>query len=140
MAVAVALRRREQRYREEIKRAISEWMSAPNEETPSPFAMIADQICTLLAARLVQQVKAMLAGTESGLSKQATQLEFEGLTANASPWLGVLANVLPKRIRGQLMKNPQMVAALSKLGNHSGDDGSNHTGSSVADRLRRNGG
>jgi hypothetical protein len=96
-------------------------IEAPDENTPSPLAALIDQGALLLAARLMQQIKAMLAGVESGEAK-AEQGRLFGEASAASPLLGIVGAMLPKRIRNGLMRNPQMMAALSRLG------GGNHTG------------
>jgi hypothetical protein len=106
------------RIRGEISEAVQIVVTSPNADTPSPLAVVVDQMAILLAARLVQNVKAMLAGVESGESK-GEQMAMIADAAEQSPWLALLANMLPKRIRNQLMKNPQMIGALAKLGgNH----------------------
>jgi hypothetical protein len=103
-----------QRLMEEAENALRSFVVAPDAETPSPMAAIVDQFALLLAARLVQQVKAMLAGVESGASK-GEQLELMESAKAGSPWLSLIAGMLPKRLQRQLMANPQMVGALSKL-------------------------
>ena len=90
------------------------FLQAPDENTPSPLACLIDQGATLLASRLMQQVKAMLAGVESGLSKQE-QSELLSNASQGSPLVGMIAGMLPKRIRSGLIKNPQMIGALSSL-------------------------
>jgi len=101
-----------------LKLEAEEWARAfiesPDSETPSPLAVLIDQGATLLAARMIQQIKAMLAGVESGLSKNE-QSDLLANAANQSPLLGMLGAMLPKRIRSGLMKNPQMVAALGRM-------------------------
>ena len=104
--------------REEATNALHEFLSAPDEHTPSPLAAITDQLATLLAARLMQQLKAMLAGVESGAAKDE-QLALMESASEGNPWLALIAGALPKRIRNSLLKNPQMVGALSKLGHGS---------------------
>jgi len=100
--------------------AAADFLTAPNSDTPSPLAMLLDQCALLLSARLVQQVKAMLAGVESGESK-GEQLALITEATAGNPWLTLLSGILPKRIKNGLMKNPQMIGALAKLGK-----GNNH--------------
>jgi hypothetical protein len=104
-----------QRLRDDLEAAVRGFVEAPDAETPSPLAAFVDHIALLLAARLVQQVKAMLAGVESGAAKGEQLAMFEA-AAEQSPWIGLIGGMLPKRIRNQLMKNPQMIGALSRLG------------------------
>jgi hypothetical protein len=120
--------RKEQKLRSEITELVRGLIEAPDDKTPSPLAVLIDQGATLLASRLMQQLKAMLAGVESGLSKNE-QLSFLEEASHGSPLLSALAGMLPKRIRSGLLKNPQMIGALSKMvsgnhnsGNSSGDD------------------
>ena len=106
-----------ERLRQDAENAVRAFVEAPNADTPSPMAAMIDQFALLLAARLMQQVKAMLAGVESGAAK-GEQLALMETAMAESPWLGMIGAMLPKRIRNSLMRNPQMVAALSKLGSN----------------------
>lgn len=121
LALWLLLRAWERRIRAELGDRLREFIEAPNDKTPSPLAVLIDQVATLLAARMAQQLKAMLAGTESGLSKgEASALEGAAVAA-LPPWAAMLASILPKRIKRQLLSNPQMVASLGKLA-----QGANH--------------
>lgn len=111
--------RKEQKWRDEITAMVRAFVEAPDENTPSPLGILLDQGATLLASRLMQQLKAMLAGVESGLSK-AESAQMLGEVAEGSPLLAILSNILPKKIRAALVKNPQMIGALSKLSNRNG--------------------
>ena len=113
------LARAREKMKDEALATLREFISAPDADTPSPLAALTDTFATLLAARLVQNVKAMLAGVESGASK-GEQLALMDEAMDKSPWLGLIGGMLPKRLRNSLMRNPQMVAALSKIG------GNNH--------------
>jgi hypothetical protein len=107
--------------RDDIAETVRTFVTSPDKDTPSPLAVVADQFSLLFAARLAQQLKAMLAGVESGESK-GEQLALITEATQSNPWLALLSGILPKRIRNSLMKNPQMIGALSKLGgggNHS---------------------
>lgn len=119
VSAAKLLSRERDRLKDEAIATLREFISAPDADTPSPLAALTDTFATLLAARLVQNVKAMLAGVESGASR-GEQLALIDGAMQQSPWLGLIGGMLPKRLRNALMRNPQMVAALSKLGtNHS---------------------
>jgi hypothetical protein len=110
-----------QRIVDEISEAVQTFATSPDPDTPSPLAVMIDQAALLLAARLMQQAKAMLAGVESGESK-GEQLALINEATGGNPWLALLSGILPARIRNKLMKNPQMIGALSKIGaggNHS---------------------
>ena len=113
------LARAREKMKDEALATLREFISAPDADTPSPLAALTDTFATLLAARLVQNVKAMLAGVESGASK-AEQLALIDGAMQQSPWLGLIGGMLPKRLRNSLMRNPQMIAALSRIG------GNNH--------------
>jgi hypothetical protein len=113
-----------------ISQAAEDFLTPPDADTPSPLALLLDKCALLLSARLVQQVKAMLAGVESGESK-GEQLALINEATAGSPWLAMIAGILPKRIRNGLMKNPQMIGALANLGK-----GNNHQ-TTDAQPLRR---
>jgi hypothetical protein len=116
-------RRERDALRSEISEALRSFVEPPNEETPSPLAVLIDQMALLLAGRMVQQIKAMLAGVESGESK-GEQLQLIESVSAGNPLLGLLAGILPKRIRNKFLSNPQMLGALSKLGG--GSSNGNH--------------
>jgi hypothetical protein len=116
--------REKDRIKAELSNALQDFLTSPDADTPSPLAVLADQVALLLAARLMQQVKAMLAGVESGESK-GEQLALINEAAGGSPWLALLSGILPARIRNKLLKNPQMIGALSKLGT-GGTGGNSH--------------
>ena len=126
------------KIRDEISELVRAFITAPDDQTPSPLACLIDQGSLLLAARMVQQLKAMLAGTESGLSKAEGLEKQLSMLDDAPPWASIVLGILPKRLRSQLLKNPQMIGALSsfKPGNGAGSPGS--AGGSVAGRLRHN--
>lgn len=120
-----------QRLRDDLEAAVRGFVEAPDDKTPSPLAAFIDQIALLLAARLVQQVKAMLAGVESGAAKGEQLAMFEAAAAE-SPWISLIGGMLPKRIRNALMKNPQMIGALAKLGG-----GGNGARAEASEPIRR---
>jgi len=136
--------REKARLRQEIEDALHTLVTSPDADTPSPLAVVADQVALLLAARLMQQVKTMLAGTESGLAKgESAQLAMQ-LAESGPPWMAALAGILPKRLRNQFLRNPAMVGALGKLAQGAGGaDGNGNHGSSaggdVRERMRRQG-
>lgn len=124
-------RREVSRVRDEASEMLAEFLTSPDKDTPSPFAALLDQAALLLAARLVQQVKAMLAGVESGVSKGEQLAMMEEVKAG-SPWLSLIAGMLPRRLQKQLLSNPQMIGALSRLGG-----GSNHQSTADSPPARR---
>lgn len=135
--------REKARIQQQLVDLVRSLTEPPDDKTPSALAVLMDQLALVLAARLVQQLKAMLAGTESGLSKQETgQLELD--LGQTNPWLGILAGILPKRIRNQMLRNPQMVGALANMVKGSGDqagqagnNGQGGPGASVRERISR---
>lgn len=117
--------REKARVKAEMAQAVEDFLTSPDADTPSPLAVLADQAALLLAARLMQQMKAMLAGNESGESK-GEQLALINEAAASSPWVALIAGILPARIRNKLLKNPQMIGALSKLGTGGAGGNSHH--------------
>jgi hypothetical protein len=113
------------RIAQDISAALTEFATSPDVDTPSPLAVIIDQAALLLAARMIGQVKAMLAGVESGNAK-GEQLALIEEASTKSPLVALVANMVPKRIRNALMRNPQMVAALANLHIGGQGGGGNH--------------
>lgn len=107
-------------------------IEAPDNNTPSALAVVMDQAAMLLAARLAQQLKAMLAGVESGESKAEQLAMFESASAG-NPLVGILGAILPKRIRNKLLANPQMLGALGRIG---GGGGGNHDAGTITRKHR----
>lgn len=101
-------------------------IEAPNEATPSPLAVLIDQCAIVLATRLVQSVKQTISGVESGMAKGEQLAMFEAAAAE-SPWIALIGNMLPKRLRNALMKNPQMIGALTKIGGQGNNHGAQDT-------------
>lgn len=134
----------ERRIRDEISESIRAVLTSPDENTPSPLAAYSDQVATILAARLMQQIKAMIGGVESGASKAAAAEAQLELLESSPPGLGLIAGILPKRLRNKLLNNPQMVGAFQHLLSGAKTNGGSSPGSSpvssVADRLKRQNG
>ena len=108
------------RMAQDLADAFRQFVTAPDDKTPSPLAVLADVLATLLAARIVSNLKDMMAGVESGKSREIQgQMIAEASASN--PLVMLLANILPKKVRNQLLKNPQMIGALSKIGNMGGN-------------------
>lgn len=105
------------------------------EGQPSVLAVYSDQVATLFAARIIQQLKTAAGGIASGVSKEA-EAGALGQLAGGSPWVALLAGLLPKRFRSQLLSAPQFASQL-RLPEPS-DNGHRST-ATVADRLKRQG-
>jgi hypothetical protein len=123
--------RERDRLLDELRCTIQNFITSPDEKTPSPLAQLTDIFASLFAARLMKQAKDMFAGVAS-VEAKGEQLALLEEATKDNPWLGILASVLPKKLRNSIMKHPQMVGALSKLGS----GGSNH-GAEVAPRKHR---
>jgi hypothetical protein len=125
--VGALLARKEARLRQEASDLFKVLVTPPDEKTPSALAVYTDQLAILLARQFVQQLKTMLAGTESGLSKAAAAGQQLELIESGPPWLQLLAGILPKRLKSQILRNPQMLSALSSMvagGNHGSGESS----------------
>lgn len=133
----VCLRHTEKRIRDEISAGIHQFVDPPGEGQPSPLAVLTDQMATLLVGRLMQQVKASMAGIASGESKELVAAA-ESQMAASSPWMYLLANFLPKKFRSKLMAVPQFTGQLGLFGKNGGDHPAGSTGS-IRDRLQKGG-
>lgn len=115
--------------------ALRALIEPPAEGQPSPLGVYTDQLALIFAARVVQQLKTAAAGVASGVSKEA-EADALGMVAGGSPWVALLAGLLPKRFRRSLLANPQFTGQLGLFGQ--GGGGNHHAETaSVADRLRR---
>lgn len=122
-----------------IQSALTAFVTSPSEEEPSPLAVLSDQLAVVFAARIMQQLKASMAGISSGISKEAMADAEEEIGA-VSPALGILAGILPKKIRNKMLSNPQMVRQLAMFGRGNGAGPARSTGdgnTSVLSRLRQ---
>ncbi|MCJ7510305.1 MAG: hypothetical protein MUP14_05420 [Dehalococcoidia bacterium] len=113
--------REKESIRQELLDALRQALTSPEKDVPSPVAILADQLATLFAQRTIQAVKATLGGVEKEVARGEQLAMFEE-AAGSSPWLGLIAGMIPKKLRNQLMRNPQMVGALAKLAG-----GTNHS-------------
>ena len=121
LSVGFVLTRKERKLRAELSEALQSFVSA-DDGTPSPLAIVMDQAAMLLAARLAQQVKTMLAGVSNGASAEASNAQMEAL-GSAPGWLGLLANIIPKSLKKKMLKNPQIFSALSQFAGMNGKNG-----------------
>lgn len=111
------------RLRQELEAALRSFIESPDGTTQSPLGVMLDSGATLLAARLVNQIKAMLMGVESGLAKRDNADSLAAGAAGQSPWLALITGMLPTRVRNGLLKNPTILSALSHVGgNHGSTD------------------
>jgi len=122
LSVGFLLNRKERKLRAELSEALQSFVSAADDGTPSPLAVVMDQAAMLLAARLAQQVKTMLAGVSNGASAEASNAQMEAL-GSAPGWIGLLANILPKSLKKKMLKNPQMLSVLAQFTGVNGKNG-----------------
>jgi hypothetical protein len=124
------------RTRQQAEEILRVALTSPDKDTPAPLAKLLDEFARLLASRLVQSVKQTISGVESK-ALQAEGAEVLSQAMEGSPLLALIAGIVPAKIRNKLLRNPQMVGALAKMGqgftggsNHSSDSTpSSHQGS-----------
>ena len=137
LAAWLYLTKKEREYQERLRESLKAIFTCPDEATPSPFAELADQVCIIMAARLAQQVKTMLAGKASGLSKEATAEAEAEVVGGGPSWLPIVAAILPKKIKAQMLRNPQFIQGIMNLGGNGHAQPVGTTSGSVRDRLQR---
>lgn len=93
----------------------------------SPLAVMTDQVATLFAGRLWQQVEARLRGAAGAMGREASQ-QAEADVAGSGPLAALAMAFLPKKAKMMLVKNPQFLGALAGLvpGNRKASGGDNH--------------
>jgi hypothetical protein len=121
----------------EIGQSLLDFVTAPDDKTPSLMAAYVDQIALVFSARLYQQITGKLASSVGG-ENLGKNLAVADEMMQSNPILSIAAAFLPKSLRNTMLRNPQFVGALSKMGNRNGG-GSDGGGSmpSVQDRIRR---
>lgn len=130
------IRRQEERIRE----AITAWVTAPDEKTPSPLAVATDQIATVFAARIAKHVLASihaLTGQVANGAKGELAAAAEAEVTSQHPALGILANFLPKKIKRQMLTNPQFLQGLGQLVGNKSNGHAAGTQMSFVDRLKK---
>jgi hypothetical protein len=106
-----------------ISRKINDFISAPDNETPSPLASLFDSMAYVVAARLVHQIKTTIGGMNSVDAKNARR-EAVQEAMQANPTLAGLAQFLPKRwLKPEILQAG--AALLSKVGNRGNGQDSN---------------
>ena len=132
---AAVLRSEREAAEERIAEALTTLVTAKSESEPAPLAVLADQIATVFAARIMQQLMARIAGMSSGAAK-AEAAEAETALASQSPGLALLSQLIPKKFKKRLLSNPQMVGQLGQLGMFGGNHSDESSmGGSIRDRL-----
>lgn len=132
---ALGIYRLERRTRDALVAAARAIIEPASEGQPSLLAVYSDQVATLFAGRIVQQLKTAAGGVASGISADVQQQAMAGMAAQ-SPWMALLAGLLPKKFRNQLLSSPQFVGQLGALAG--GGSGNHQEQSSVQSRLKLN--
>lgn len=129
----------ENRARRDLVTGLRAIVEPPAEGQPSALAVYSDQFATLLAGRFLQTIRASMAGGAS-VEAKASEAQALGAVAGSNPWLALLAGLLPKRFRNQLLSSPQFTSQLSMFGQGAqaapGGSG-NHDNDTVRERLKK---
>jgi hypothetical protein len=140
LVVCFSLFRRLRGWEYRISGSLQEWLTAPDEKTPSPLAQLINQVGAVVAGQVgnsvVAAIRGALGGTQKGVNSEAL-----GEAVGESPGLALAQNLAPKLFR-KLAKNPVALAGLQALlgklmggagpGGNGGPLGSNN----VAERIR----
>lgn len=105
-------------------------------EDPSPLAVMTDQVATLFAGRLWQQIEARLRGAAGAMGREASA-EVQAEISGSGPLAALAMAFLPKKAKMMLVKNPQFLGALQNLvpGHRSSSSGG---GNHAADQHKMN--
>lgn len=87
--------------RRKLRAFMSDFLTPPDEKTPSKLAILANQFCVLAAQHLVSQVKTTLMGMASVDARQEAKAQEAG-----NPITGVLASFLPKKFAKAIGNSP----------------------------------
>lgn len=122
------------RKERELTDQLRAFIEAKGDE-PSPLAILTDQMATLFAGRLWQQVESRLRGAAGAMGREASQ-EAQAEVAGSGPLAALAMAFLPKRAKMMLVKNPQFLGALSALMPGSRRAGSNDNHSTGSDQSK----
>lgn len=111
-----------------------DYITAPDEKTPSQLAQTVSIASDMVARSIVAQMKATFMGKASGESRAESGLEFD-LAVASNPLLGIALKAVPGLAK-TLRKNPQLIDyALSKFGNRKSgpipDNGNHQTSMTI---------
>lgn len=99
------------RERAKLLKGISDYFSAPDAETLSPFAQTVDIIIDRGSTSLLNKFNASIRGQQSVNAKNSAKLEqaiAQDVVSSANPLLGGILNAFPQAGK-ILVKNPQLV-------------------------------
>ncbi len=113
----------------ELALHIRSYVESPNEENPSPLALMADQFAILFAGRLWQHMEARIRGSNAQTTVALNKQEQAELAAS-NPGMALAMAFLPKKVKKMFVENPQFVGALSNLAGGSGQPGGGDHGNS----------
>jgi hypothetical protein len=117
--------------RRRISTLVRDFLTAPNDKTPSPLAQLADTAFFMLSQRLVLQLKTTFMGLNSVDAKKE-KAEAAAAILGESPVLGILAQFIPGAGKF-LSKNPAAAGIISRAlagPGHKRDNGQHESGSS----------
>ena len=96
-----------QRKARDLEAGIRSFLTAPDANTPSPLALIVDQLAQVVARGVIAQAQTTIMGIKSGASRAAASAEAQANMARY-PWLSVLAQLMPGAAKS-LAKNPALL-------------------------------
>lgn len=99
-------------YRDSYK-TITEFLSSPDDKTPSPLASVIDQVSQVVARAIIVQAKTTFMGMSSVQAKAEKKQAVEQVEAQY-PMLGLLKNLSPG-IQKSLVKNPALLNLAGQL-------------------------
>jgi len=128
--------RKQNEIEDKLRESLTQFVSSPDDSTPSPLAVLVDQTATVFAGRLVGHVKAILSAAQGGNMAAANSAELdiaESALAQSNPGLGMLAQLLPKKFKRGLLKNSQFTGALSNMLNKGNGSSTNTSSNKIKD-------
>lgn len=93
-----------------LQDSLRAFFAQDNEETPSDFGLLIDKMAQAFAARFVQGVSGMIAGYQSGASKQEKQAVMDSIVQE-NPSLSGLMSFMPKLKRA----NPLLLSLAGQV-------------------------
>jgi len=94
-----------------LSQKLADFLTAPDESTPSPFAQAVDSIAVTFAQRFTASLKASLLGMASVDKRNEQRLQddiVQDVATQANPMIGMLLQQFPQ-LRKRLAKNPELI-------------------------------
>jgi hypothetical protein len=126
-----------------ISDRIKDFVTSPDEKTPSELAQYVSELSPIIAHMLYKSLIASLNQEKGVIQRKFNDAEVEGveaIIADQMPTASLLMQLLPNKMKKSLLKNPALFQAgaslLSGANNPNNGNGNGNSNSSVRGRIK----